>query len=215
MINAMSGLHTSPQTSSILTAVDATIVLTYVMNVLLIASQKGSACWPNTQYAWDKCRNGTVKVYESVQDAVGVHQTSGGRTKVRARSSASCAMLHREPDNAKKMNRGGCLPHTTHVSASDEEPGIRLRAAQNDASKSVKSRRERVLNLNHGQDTRANRTRHTTSSSTQSHAKQQHTKKELGVRTIRPYLNQNSYFYMLVGFSDISETTSPIQALRE
>ena len=30
-------------------------------------------------------------------------------------------------------------------------------------------------NLNHGQDTRANRTRHTTSSSTQSHAKQQHT----------------------------------------
>lgn len=124
MINAMSGLHTSPQTSSILTAVDATIVLTYVMNVLLIASQKGSACWPNTQYAWDKCRNGTVKVYESVQDAVGVHQTSGGRTKVRARSSASCAMLHREPDNAKKMNRGGCLPHTTHVSASDEEPGI-------------------------------------------------------------------------------------------
>jgi hypothetical protein len=128
MINAMSGLHTSPQTSSILTAVDATIVLTYVMNVLLIASQKGSACWPNTQYAWDKCRNGTVKVYESVQDAVGVHQTSGGRTKVRARSSASCAMLHREPDNAKKMNRGGCLPHTTHVSASDEEAGMDIRA---------------------------------------------------------------------------------------
>ena len=31
-----------------------------------------------------------------------------------------------------------------------------------------------VPNLNHGQDTRANRTRHTTSSSTQSHAKQQH-----------------------------------------
>ena len=31
-----------------------------------------------------------------------------------------------------------------------------------------------VTNLNHGQDTRANRTRHT-SSSTQSHAKQQHT----------------------------------------
>ena len=31
------------------------------------------------------------------------------------------------------------------------------------------------LNLNHGQDTRANRTRHTTSSSTQSHAKEQHT----------------------------------------
>ena len=30
-------------------------------------------------------------------------------------------------------------------------------------------------NLNHGQDTRANRTRHTTSSSTQSHAEQQHT----------------------------------------
>ena len=30
-------------------------------------------------------------------------------------------------------------------------------------------------NLNHGQNTRANRTRHTTSSSTQSHAKQQHT----------------------------------------
>ena len=128
MINAMSGLHTSPQTSSILTAVDATIVLTYVMNVLLIASQKGSACWPNTQYAWDKCRNGTVKVYESVQDAVGVHQTSGGRTKVRARSSASCAMLHREPDNAKNMNRGGCLPHTTHVSASDEEAGMDIRA---------------------------------------------------------------------------------------
>ena len=40
--------------------------------------------------------------------------------------------------------------------------------------------REAVLrvnppNLNHGQNTRANRTRHTTSSSTQSHAKQQHT----------------------------------------
>ena len=33
-----------------------------------------------------------------------------------------------------------------------------------------------VSNLNRGQDTRANRTRHTTSSSTQSHAKQQHTK---------------------------------------
>ena len=32
-----------------------------------------------------------------------------------------------------------------------------------------------VANINHGQDTRANRTRHTTSSSTQSHAKQQHT----------------------------------------
>ena len=32
-----------------------------------------------------------------------------------------------------------------------------------------------IPNLNHGQDTRANRTRHTTSSSTQSHAKQQHT----------------------------------------
>ena len=32
-----------------------------------------------------------------------------------------------------------------------------------------------TTNLNHGQDTRANRTRHTTSSSTQSHAKQQHT----------------------------------------
>ena len=144
MINAMSGLHTSPQTSSILTAVDATIVLTYVMNVLLIASQKGSACWPNTQYAWDKCRNGTVKVYESVQDAVGVHQTSGGRTKVRARSSASCAMLHREPDNAKKMNRGGCLPHTTHVSASDEEPGIKTSRRSKRRIKIMKSRRERV-----------------------------------------------------------------------
>ena len=33
----------------------------------------------------------------------------------------------------------------------------------------------RFTNLNNGQDTRANRTRHTTSSSTQSHAKQQHT----------------------------------------
>jgi hypothetical protein len=45
-------------------------------------------------------------------------------------------MLHREPDNAKKMNRGGCLPHTTHVSASDEEAGMDIRAhqaAQNDA----------------------------------------------------------------------------------
>jgi hypothetical protein len=37
-------------------------------------------------------------------------------------------MLHREPDNAKKMNRGGCLPHTTHVSASDEEAGMDIRA---------------------------------------------------------------------------------------
>jgi hypothetical protein len=37
-------------------------------------------------------------------------------------------MLHREPDNAKNMNRGGCLPHTTHVSASDEEAGMDIRA---------------------------------------------------------------------------------------
>ena len=38
----------------------------------------------------------------------------------------------------------------------------------------VKSSQDKSKNLNHGQDTRANRTRHT-SSSTQSHAKQRHT----------------------------------------